>query len=413
MAEIKPFRAIRPRKDKVASVASRSYDEYSSEELGITLKTNPFSFLQIITPGFRLDKKLKGIERFKLVHKRYLEFLRNNVLMKDANKSFYLYEIKKDSFNCSGLFCATSTSDYRNNIIRKHENTISHREKLFADYLGEVKFNAEPVLVTYEDHPGVAAVLEAVKKESAENHFTTPDETVHTLWKISDKKICETLEEAFANIDALYIADGHHRSASSDLWAKTAQKNNPNHIGSEPYNYFMSYILPESQIKIYEYNRIIKDLNGLSKDDFLLRLDKSFRIENNKDTFYKPLKKHHFCMYLDGEFYSLYLREEVYKFTDALSKLDTQILFKIVLGPILGIADLRNDKRIQYGCGKENVNKMKKEIDAGNFVVGFSMVPITVDEIKAIADAGLVMPPKSTYIEPKLRSGLVIYELSD
>ena len=173
----------------------------------------------------------------------------------------------------------------------------------------------------------------------------------------------------------------------------------------------MSYLLPESEIRIYEFNRMVKDLNGLSKEEFLIRLDEYYRIENQKDKDYRPAKKHHFSMYLDGEFYSLYLRKKVYQFTDALSKLDTQILYKTILEPILGIQDLRKDKRIHYGSGKHNVVKMKNEIDKGKFAVGFSLVPITIAEVKAIADAGLVMPPKSTYIEPKLRSGLAIYEL--
>ena len=411
MAVIKPFRAIRPTKDKVAYVVSRSYEEYSPQELELTLKFNPFSFLHIINPGFKFDKKVSGKARFKLVHNRYLEFLEDNVLMKDAQKSFYLYKIKRSGFSCCGLFCVTTTDDYRNNVIRKHEDTIRRREQLFAEYLGTVKFNAEPVLMTYKDNPLVATILEKEARKDPEYEFTTPDKTSHYLWKISDEQVVEQLQKAFGAMEALYIADGHHRSASSNLWAEMAQKKNPKHNGKEPYNCFMSYLIPESEIKIYEFNRLVRDLNGLSKEDFLVELDEYFRIENRSEVLYKPSKKHHFSMYLDGEFYSLYLRQKVYKFTDALSSLDTQILFKAILEPILGIKDLRNDKRIQYGYGKDSTIKMKELIDDGSFAVGFGLVPITMDEIKAIADAGQVMPPKSTYIAPKLRSGLAIYEL--
>lgn len=411
MAIVKPFKAIRPAKDKVAFVASRSYQEYSKKELQAALSFNPFSFLHIINPGYKFDKKVSGAERFKLVHNRYLEFLEDDILQKDADDSFYLYQIEKNDLKCCGLFCATSVQDYQNNVIKKHENTIQRREELFANYLKTVEFNAEPVLMTYADNASIANIIEKEKESEPDYLFTTTDKVTHSLWAISDKRTIDSLEKEFHEIDALYIADGHHRSASSNLLSENYKKNNPEHTGEESYNYFMSYLIPESEIHIYEFNRMVKDLNGLTKEQFLIELDEFYRIENQGSTLYKPTKKHHFSMYLDGEFYSLYLRRKVYQFTDALNELDTQILFKTILEPILGIKNLRKDKRIQYGYGKHNVIKMKDEIDNGNFAIGFSLVPITVDEIKAIADAGLVMPPKSTYIEPKLRSGLAIYEL--
>lgn len=411
MARIKPFKAIRPTEDKVAFVASRSYQEYGPQELEAELAYNPFSFLHIINPGYKFHKTVAGAERFKLVHNRYLEFLEEHILMKDAWDSFYMYQVQKGSFRCCGLFCATSVGDYREDRIKKHEDTLAQREQLFADYLDTVSFNAEPVLMTYEDNPSIAAELKNQQEQEPEYYFTTKDKTTHRLWVISDAQAVERLTQAFTAIPALYIADGHHRSASSNLLAQISEKRNPAHSGKEPYNFFMSYLIPESEIRIYEFNRMVKDLNGLSKEGFLMALDTYFRIENQGSILYKPTRKHHFGMYLDGEFYSLYLRKKVYTFTDALSKLDTQILFKTILQPILGIHDLRTDKRIQYGYGKHNVIQMKDEIDRGTFAVGFSLVPIDMGEIKAIADAGLVMPPKSTYIEPKLRSGVTIYEL--
>ena len=411
MASIKPFKAIRPAKDKVAFVASRSYQEYSKKELNAALAFNPFSFLHIINPGYKFHKKVSGDERFKLVHNRYLEFLEEDVLVKDSSDSFYLYQIEKGNFKCCGLFCATSVDDYRNDVIKKHENTIQQREKLFANYLKTVEFNAEPVLMTYTDNQAISELLEGHKKSKPEFLFTTTDKVTHTLWVISESDSVRKLSEEFGKLSSLYIADGHHRSASSNLFAEISEKNNSKHSGKESYNHFMSYLIPESEIRIYEFNRMVKDLNELSKEQFLIALDEFYRIENQGSMLYKPSKKHHFSMYLDGEFYSLYLRKKVYTFTDALSELDTQILFKTILEPILGIHNLRTDKRIQYGYGKHNVIQMKDEIDKGNFSVGFSLVPITIAEIKSIADAGQVMPPKSTYIEPKLRSGITIYEL--
>ena len=214
----------------------------------------------------------------------------------------------------------------------------------------------------------------------------------------------------FESIKTVYIADGHHRSASSYLLSQELKSENKNHKGNEPYNYFMTYLIPESELKIYEFNRLIKDLNGLSKESFLIKLDASFRIENRGSELYKPNNKHHFSMYLDGEFYSLYLRKNNYNFNTSLDTLDTQILYKTILEPILGIQDLRNDTRIDYSHGKNDLVKIKEKIDSGKFTVGFGLVPINVSELKAIADEGLTMPPKSTYIEPKLRSGVTIYE---
>ena len=414
MAIIKPFKAVRPTADKVALVASKSYEEYQEEELNAILAYNPFSFLHIINPGFKFHKQISGKERFKLVRNRYMEFLEEGTFEQDAKPSYYLYQIKKSGFCSIGLFCATSVMDYRNDTIKKHEDTLEKREQLFSDYLQTVGFNAEPVLMTYADSSTVRDILKEKTKEPPLYDFTSTDKIRHTLWRIDDAQRMKRLEQEFSNLNALYIADGHHRSASSNLLAKAMEKANGNsHTGEEPYNYFMSYLLPESEIRIYEFNRMVKDLNGLSKEAFLMALDTNYRIEKKEDDVYRPSKKHHFSMYLDGDFYSLYLRKKVYHFTDELSKLDTQILYRTILDPLLGIKDLRNDKRIAYGYGKYNLITMKNSIDAGEFQVGFGLVPITMDEVKGIADAQLVMPPKSTYIEPKLRSGLTMYQISN
>jgi uncharacterized protein (DUF1015 family) len=263
----------------------------------------------------------------------------------------------------------------------------------------------------YPDTKEISSIIYNEIRNDPKCHFTTPDRVTHTLWQISEKNTLQELQNKFGKVDSLYIADGHHRSASSNLLSLISKKNNPNHNGKEPYNFIMSYLIPESEIRIFEFNRMVRDLNGLTPEQFLAKLNSVFRIKKHDNQLYRPGKKHHFSMYLNGSFYSLNLRKGVYKFTNALSKLDTQILYKTILEPILQIEDLRNDKRIQYGYGKRNVLKMKDEIDKGNFAVGFGLVPLNVAEIKAIADAGLVMPPKSTYIEPKLRSALTIYEL--
>ncbi|WP_340073552.1 DUF1015 domain-containing protein [Leptobacterium sp. I13] len=410
MAKIQPYKAVRPTKDKAPFVVSRSYENYPKEELKAQLRFNPFSFLHIINPGYKFQKTIKGTKRFSLVRNRYLEFKEDAILTQDELASFYGYKIKTRSNTFYGILCGVSTEDYKNNLIKKHEDTLQLREQLFKEYLKIVGFNAEPVLLTYPDNNEVEDILQKTMGEAPEYEFTTPDKVTHSFWKIDNSIVISELQNIFDKIGALYIADGHHRSASSYLLAEDMKTQNPGHTGEEPYNFFMSYLIPESHLKIYEFNRMVTDLNGLSKEAFLMHLDTWFRIENRGVQLYKPSKKHHFGMYLDGEFYSLYLRKTLYEFTDALSKLDTHILYKTVLGPILGIKDLRNDNKIAYGSGKHNVIKMKDLIDEGQFAVGFSLLPVTVKEMKTIADEGLQMPPKSTYIEPKLRSGLTIYE---
>ncbi|MDG3582201.1 DUF1015 domain-containing protein [Galbibacter pacificus] len=409
MVKIIPFAAVRPTKDKVSLVVSRSYEDYPTNELNATLSYNPFSFLHIINPGYKFHHDISGERRFSLVRNRYLEFIEENVFTKDESPSLYIYKIKTRKGDFCGIFAGASVEDYQNNSIKKHEATLQTREELFKDYLKTVGFNAEPVLLTYPDNAEIDAIITTVTKEIPEYEFATTDKAVHYLWKISNLKIIDTIQQVFKKMDCVYIADGHHRSASSNLLSEELKSNNPDHTGKEPYNYFMSYFIPESNLKIYDFNRMVKDLNGLSKEEFLIQLDEHFRIENRGDDLYKPSKKHHFGMYLDGEFYSLYLRKH-YEFSNSLSELDTHILYITVLKPILGIEDLRNDNRIEYGYGKYNTIKMKDFIDQDKFKVGFSLFPVKVDQMKKISDEGLKMPPKSTYIEPKLKSGLTIYE---
>lgn len=411
MAIIKPFKAIRPSKDKAAFVPSCSYQEYSKEEAEAILNSNPFSFLHIIAQNYKDNTKTSSLQRFELVHKTYLEFIEKAILKQDSDECFYIYQIEKNHLKSCGLLCATSVAEYQSNIIKKHEETIKSREELFANYLSTVKFNAEPVLITYPDNTAIRKIITSEKRNKVDSCFTTSDKTIHSFWVISNKEIILELKKAFKNIETLYIADGHHRSASSSLLAKNLQKANLNHSGNEPYNYFMSYLIPESEIRIYEFNRMVKDLNGFTKEEFIIQLNHFFSIENKGNTIFKPTKKHNFSMYLDSDYYSLSLRKNKYEFTNSLSQLDTQILYETVLKPILGIKNLRKDKRIQYDNGKHGITKMKTEIDKGNFTVGFGLVPVTINEIKAAANTNLVMPPKSTYIEPKLRSGIAIYKI--
>jgi len=411
LAKIIPFKAVRPTRDKVSLVASRSYQTYTKKEREARLDYNPFSFLHIVNPGYKYDRKITGLERYKLVRNRYLEFKEDEVFVQDQKPCFYIYKIvDRDKQVFNGIVAAASAKDYEDNIIRKHEETIEFREHIFKDYLKTVGFNAEPVLLTYPENAIISNIITEIQKERAEFEFTTTFRDTHYLWLVEDDLTIEKIAEAFEQIPIIYIADGHHRSASSYLLYKEHKEGNPNYMETESYNFFMSFLIPESELHIYEFNRLVKDLNGLTKEEFLIQLDANYRIENRKKIPYKPTKKHHFSMYLDGEFYSLYLRKSSYEFKNSLDELDSQILYKTILQPILGIEDLRNDHRILYTNGKKDVINVKSSIDSGDFKVGFGMVPIKIEELKKIADDGLKMPPKSTFIEPKLRSGVTIYE---
>lgn len=411
MANIKPFRAVKPTRDKVSLVASRSYQSYTQAEREGRLNYNPFSFLHIVNPGYKYAKEISGEARYQLVKNRYLEFKEDGVFKQDKKPSFYIYKIvDRDNQTFNGIVAAASVEDYQNDIIKKHEDTIVSRETVFKDYLKTVGFNAEPVLLTYPDNNDISNVITEIQKERAEFEFTTTYRDTHYLWQIDNEAHIKVITEAFSSMNTLYIADGHHRSSSSNLLCKALKAENKNHNGDETYNYFMSFLIPESELQIHEFNRLAKDLNGLTKEEFLIKLDTTYRIENRGIMPYKPSKPHHFSMYLDGEFYSLYLRKTSYKFKTSLDELDAQLLYQTILKPILEIEDLRHDKRIDYLSGKKDIVNLKSKIDSGEFKVGFGMVPATIEQMKRIADDGLKMPPKSTYIEPKLRSGVTIYE---
>ena len=410
MVKITPFKAVRPQRARAGLVASRPYGEYNEAEMRARLDYNPYSFLHILNPAYKFQHTISGTQKFQLIKNRYMEFKEEDTFIQDEKPCFYVYKMETRDLYCCGIIAAASTEDYKNDIIRKHEETIASREELFKEYVKTVGFNTEPVLLTYENKPEIQQILEKIMLRNPEYEFATRQRETHYLWKVENEAEIAQIQQFFAKMNSIYIADGHHRCASSFLLSKESAENNENHTGKESYNHFLSYFIPEEHLKIYQFRRLITDLNGFSKEDFLIRLDEHFRIENRKLDAYTPEQKHQFKMYLDGEFYSLFLRKTSMHFTNTLSRLDSQILYERVLAPILGIKDLRKDKRISYIPGKKDILEMKKLVDSGEFAVGFGMMPASISEIKQIADEGLTMPPKSTYIEPKLRSGLTIYE---
>ncbi len=410
MATVKPFRAVRAQRDKIVLVSSRSYESYSDAELSSQLAFNPLSFLHIISPSYKFQHEATTEERFTMIRNRYLEFKEENILITDEKPAYYIYKKVTNIHSFIGIIAATASEDYQKNIIKKHEETIHSREVLFEKYLKTVGFNAEPILLTYPDNELIDSVLKKHQTQRAEYEFTSRNLKTHYLWLVTDADDIDLIASEFKKMDAIYIADGHHRSASSYLLTQDLKAANKNHTGTEAYNFSMSYLIPESNLKIASFNRFIKDLNRLSKGAFLVKLDKWFRIENLGRQLYKPSKKHHFSMYLDGDFYSLYLRKTAYQFDNPLSDLDAQLLYDTVLNPILGITDLRNSDRLKYKPAINAEIDLKTEVDSGKFKVSFGLFPATVTQIKAIADANLKMPPKSTYIEPKMLSALTLYE---
>ena len=415
MSKIIPFKAVRPTPDKIGLVTCRNYDDYSSAELAAWLSFNPYSFLHVINPAFVNSQKTTLDKRYKGVALKYQDFKNDGVFLKEDKSVFYLYQIQTKNNTFIGIVAGTSIEDYKNNVIKKHEDTLQYRVELFKDYLHQTSFNTEPVLITYPDNSAINNWISEKKKEQPIYDFSTTNKEKHTLWKIESDKEIAWLQTQFEKIPELYIADGHHRSASAELLYDEDK-----HLGNQNLNYFMSFLIAESNVKIYEFNRIIRDLNGNSKDDFLKKLAQNFIIKTKEQELWKPQSKFEFGMYLDGDFYALFYKQSnsisdlssrAQSRETILENLDAQILYDKVLQPILGIEDLRNDERIEYIPGKQSILTIKELVDEGEFEVGFMLFPSDISEIKALADNNLIMPPKSTYIEPKFRSGLMVYEL--
>ncbi len=405
MSKIIPFKAVRPVADKVGLVTCRNYDDYSSAELAAWLSFNPYSFLHVIHPAYVHSQKITLDKRFKGVAHKYQDFKTDGVFVEETKPVFFVYEIQTKTNSFIGIVAGTSIEDYKNNVIKKHEDTLQYRVELFKDYLHQTGFNTEPVLITYPDNLSINQWIAEKKKSTPLYNYSTTNKEKHQLWKIDNEAEIQWLQQQFDKIPELYIADGHHRSASAELLHDEYKDD-----GNEKLNYFMSFLIAESEVKIYEFNRIIRDLNGYEVNDFLAQLDDHFIIKNKEQELWKPQSKFEFGMYLDGNFYALFYKLEKAN-PSILENLDAQILYDKVLQPLLGIEDLRNDERIEYIPGKQSILTIKELIDEGEFEVGFMLYPSDISEIKALADNNLIMPPKSTYIEPKFRSGLMVYEL--
>ncbi len=415
MATVIPFKGIRPAKDKVHLVASRSVDGYDKTELHDKLASNPYSFLHIISPDFRDGKRTKpgSPERLKKVKSTYLQFINEHVFIKDNEPSYYIYQQRKENNIYTGIIGCSSIDDYFNGNIKIHEQTITEREEKLMHYLEVCDFNAEPVLFSYPNDKIIDEITEKKIESIPTYDFTTTDKVRHKLWVVNENDLVKKLQERFVKIPAVYIADGHHRSASSALLGKYRKENNPNYTGKEPYNFYLGVFFPETQLKIFDFNRVVKDLNGLNSEAFIERLKNKFKVTLKGKEEYKPIEKHNFSMYLDGNWYSLNAKKEIIHNEEAVGSLDASILSEHILSPILNIHDLKTDKRIGFVSGIKGMKELKHQVDKWNFKVSFGLYPVEMTQLKHIADTNNIMPPKTTWVEPKMRSGLVIYSLSE
>ncbi|WP_010249997.1 DUF1015 domain-containing protein [Myroides injenensis] len=405
MAKIIPFQGLRPTRDKVSLVSCRSYEEHTAVEIAYLLDYNPFSFLHVLNPAYVNPQKVTSDKRFKMVAAKLNDFKKEGILIKEEKPVLYLYQIQNKTTLFTGIIAGTSLEDYQTNVIKKHEDTLEYRVKLFKEYLEYSRFNTEPVLMMYPDNKSINEWITEYKNGRPIYDFSTVTKERHTIWKINQQSDIDWLCQQFDSINEMYIADGHHRFASADLLHQENPNNEKGHKDS-----VMTYLISDSNIKIYEFNRIIHDLNNHTKEEFLSLLETKFTVINKEQQLWKPTKKMEFGMYLDGDFYALTLKNKL-ETDDILQQLDAQILYDEVLHPILGLDDLRNDARIDYIPGNESIVSIKELVDDGEYEVGFMLYPTNVHEIKKVADNSLIMPPKSTYIEPKFSNGLLIYEI--
>ncbi|MFL5752579.1 MAG: DUF1015 domain-containing protein [Bacteroidia bacterium] len=415
MAKIIPFRAIRPESDKVHLVASRSVDGYNTNELRDKLAGNPFTFLHVINPDYDDGIKTRpgSKERLHKVKAKFKSFLNQKVFLRDPDPCYYIYRQIKEGNVYTGIIACTSIDDYMSGIIKVHEQTLTQREEKLKDYLEVCDFNAEPVLFCYPNDEVIDKTTLEIVDTRPDYDFTTTDKVRHTLWVVEDKKIVKKIYERFTGIPAIYIADGHHRSASSALLGKIRRSAKKEYTGEEAFNYYLGVFFPETQLRIYDYNRVVKDLNGLTPDELLKKIALRFDVKKIDSKIYKPEKKHVLSMYLNSTWYSLTAKEGTYRTDDPVGSLDASILTDHILSPVLNITDLKTDKRIGFIPGVRGAEALKKNVDEGKAAVAFGLYPVTMEQLKWIADTNNIMPPKSTWVEPKMRSGLVIYSLED
>lgn len=415
MATIKPFKGIRPQAALVDKIASKPYDVLNEKEAREEAAGNDLSFYHVIKPEIDFPDDFdhyadeiyaKGKSNFEALYKK-------GIFSQDTEECYYIYSQTMNGRRQYGIVGAASVDDYLNNVIKKHELTRPDKEEDRKKHVRVSKLNYEPVFFAYRHVTEIDAIVDYITNGPPVYDFTADDGIGHTFWVVNDRSIVNRLQTLFQAVPAVYVADGHHRTAAAALVGAERRAANPNHNGSEEYNYFLAVHFPDNQLSIMDYNRVVKDLNGLTTSDFLAKLDQSFIVEKIGSDIFKPTKLHEFGMYLEGNWYKLTSKEGTYNDSDPIGVLDVTVLSKQILEPILDIKDLRTDKRIEFVGGLRGLGELEKRVNSGEMKVAFALYPVTMKQLIDISDSGLIMPPKVTWFEPKLRSGLVLHALDE
>jgi uncharacterized protein (DUF1015 family) len=413
--KIKPFKGIRPPKNIIEEVQSRPYDVLNTEEARSEAEGNEKSLYHIIKP--EIDFPVGTGEHNPAVYEKAVEnfkkFQAKGWLIQDEKEQYYIYAQTMNGKTQYGLVVCANVDDYMTGKIKKHELTRKDKEEDRMKHVRINNANIEPVFFAYPDNRDIDETVAKYTKQSPEYDFTTKtDGFHHSFWTVCEDDDIKRITELFATIPTMYIADGHHRSAAAALVGSEKAKQNPNHKGDEEYNYFMAVCFPDNQLTIIDYNRVVKDLNGLSDEQFLQKLTEKFVVEKKGSEIYKPSRLHEFSLYLSGNWYALTAKSGVYTDSDPVGVLDVTLSSNLILNEILGIKDLRTDKRIDFVGGIRGLSELKKRVDSGEMKMALALYPVSMKQLINIADTGNIMPPKTTWFEPKLRSGLVIHSLS-
>ena len=414
MATIKPFRGLRPPKDLVEQVASRPYDVLNSNEARLEAEGNEKSLYHIIRPeiDFPIGTDEHDPKVYEKAAQNFQKFQEKGWLVQDTKECYYVYAQTMHGKRQFGLVVCAYVPDYMNGIIKKHELTRRDKEEDRMKHVRVCNANIEPVFFAYPENAELDAIVAKYAATEPEYDFIAPiDGFGHTFWVIDNEEDIRRITQLFAEIPALYIADGHHRSAAAALVGAEKARENKFHKGDEEYNYFMAVCFSDKQLTIIDYNRVVKDLNGLTPHDFKLKLMKNFDVKDMGTDIYKPQALHNFSLYLEGHWYSLTAKKGTYDDKDPIGVLDVTISSNLILRDILGIHDLRSDKRVDFIGGIRGLGELKRRVDSGEMRLGLALYPVTMQQLMDIADTGNIMPPKTTWFEPKLRSGLVIHKL--